>query len=408
MRKPQLLWCIVSALLGAAAYHVCQRTESVARSEGRETTQHEQVARNRSTWAAGSAADRAFRPRWTPPGSQAAAAAPDPTVALTAEERVNVDVYEKANRGVVNITTQTFQPNFFFMVETPSQGTGSGSVLDREGHILTNLHVIEGAERIVVTLFTGEAYEARVVGQDPPNDTAVLRIDAPGEDLVPVTLSPSYKLRVGQKVYAIGNPFGLERTMTVGIISSLNRSLRSQSGRLMESIIQIDAALNRGNSGGPLLDNRGRLIGMNTAIASRTGENTGVGFAIPASTLARVVPELIDHGKVIRPDLGIARILETDRGIVIVATTPDGPADSAQLRGYRVVRQRYRQGPFIYEGTGIDRSHADIIVAVNGVPVRTRDELLSVVEKKKPGDTVEVTIIRDGREKLVRVQLGEA
>ena len=247
-----------------------------------------------------------------------------------------------------------------------------------------------------------------MVGQDPPNDTAVLRIDSPPESLFPIIMDQSYGLRVGQNVYAIGNPFGLERTMTVGIISSLNRSLRSQSGRMMESIIQIDAALNRGNSGGPLLNSRGHLIGMNTAIASSTGENTGVGFAIPASTLGRVVPELIAHGKVIRADLGVARIHETEQGIVIVAVTPEGPAAKAGLQGYRLVRQQVRQGPFVYERQGIDRSHADTIVALNGVPVRTRDELLAAIEQRKPGDIVRLTVMREGHEILVAVRLGEA
>jgi S1-C subfamily serine protease len=317
-------------------------------------------------------------------------------------------VYEKTNRSVVNITTQTFHPDFFFMVETPSQGTGSGAVLDKQGHILTNEHVIDGAEQIMVTLFTGESYEAEIVGQDLPNDTAVLRINAPADQLIPVEIETAFALRVGQRVYAIGNPFGLERTMTVGIISSLNRSLRSQSGRLMESIIQIDAALNRGNSGGPLLNSRGRLIGMNTAIASSTGENTGVGFAIPASTLSRVVPELIEHGKVIRADIGISRILEKEDGIEIVMTTPDGPAEQAGLRGYQMVKQRFRRGPFVYERNNIDRSHADLIVAVDDTPVRTRDQLLTAVEKKKPGQIVRLTIIRDGRQQMVAVRLGEA
>lgn len=357
--------------------------------------------------------DTAFRPRWTQPASSAATNSSmvgglDEMSGLTPEERVNIMVYDSANRSVVNITTQTFQTEFFFMAETPSQGTGSGAVLDKRGHILTNQHVIDGAEQIMVTLFTGESYEAEVVGQDLPNDTAVLRIKAPVDQLIPVTMETSPGLRVGQRVYAIGNPFGLERTMTVGIISSLNRSLRSRSGRLMESIIQINAALNRGNSGGPLLNSGGRLIGMNTAIASRTGENTGVGFAIPASTLNRVVPELIEHGKVIRPDIGISRILEKEQGIEVVMTTPGGPAQQAGLQGYRIVPQRFRQGPFVYERKHLDRSHADLIVAVDGEQVRTWDQLLAMIEKKKPGQVVRLTIFRDGRQEMIAVRLGEA
>lgn len=396
MKKTHFLLYACSALLGAAACHTCQQTEFIARLGAQEARPGGPV----------SPAPRGFRPQWTPPGS-ATSPVVDGVDSLTPEERVNIAVYEKTNRGVVNITTQTFQTNFFFMAETPSQGTGSGSVLDQQGHILTNLHVVNGAEQIMVTLFNGESHEAQIVGLDPPSDTAVLKIDAPPEQLFPLIVARSYRLRVGQKVYAIGNPFGLERTMTVGIISSLNRSLRSQSGRMMESIIQLDAALNRGNSGGPLLDSSGRLIGMNTAIASSTGENTGVGFAIPASTLGRVVPELIAHGKVIRADIGITRIHETDQGVVVVATRPGGPADAAGLRGYRVVRDQFRQGPFLYERSRVDRSHADMIVTVDGVKVRTKDELLGVIERKKPGDLVRLAVIRDGRQQLIAVRLGE-
>jgi S1-C subfamily serine protease len=212
-------------------------------------------------------------------------------------------------------------------------------------------------------------------------------------------------LRVGQKVFAIGNPFGLERTLTVGIISSLNRTLPSRSARTMKSIIQIDAALNRGNSGGPLLDNRGFVIGMNTAIASRTGQNTGVGFAIPVSTVRRVVPQLIEDGRVIRPDIGITRVYQTDNGLVIATMTPGGPAERAGLRGFRIIRERRQRGPFLYEQTRIDRSYADMIVAVEGQPIRTADEFLTQIETRQPGDVVTLTVVRSGRELKIRVPL---
>jgi len=267
---------------------------------------------------------------------------------LTPEELVNVSVYENVNRSVVNITTKVGRPDtFFFSLEPAAEGSGSGSVLDLEGHILTNYHVIEGAQEIRVTLFDGETYEAGLIGFDPVYDIAVLRINAPREVLYPVKLGNSNTLQVGQKVYAIGNPFGLERTMTVGIISSLNRSLPSRNSRIMKSIIQIDAALNQGNSGGPLLDSRGRLIGMNTAIASRTGENTGVGFAIPVNNIQRVVPQLIDNGRVIRPDIGITRVYQIEEGLVIATLAAGGPAEQAGLRGLRLIRQPRRRGPFV-------------------------------------------------------------
>jgi len=184
---------------------------------------------------------------------------------FTPEERINIAVYEKCNRSVVNITTRGTRAELFFL-ETETEGAGSGSILDDQGHLLTNFHVIDGAQKARVTLFNGASYEASLVGHDKANDIAVLRIAAPPEDLFPIEFGDSSRLRVGQRIYAIGNPFGLERTMTIGIVSSLNRSL----GRSFRSMIQIDAALNRGNSGGPLLDSRGRLIGMNTAIASTT------------------------------------------------------------------------------------------------------------------------------------------
>ncbi len=325
---------------------------------------------------------------------------------LTPVERVNVAVYDRVNRSVVNITTLIVRPDMFLMLEPPSEGAGSGSVLDQEGHVLTNYHVIEGARQVKVTLFNGETYDAQLIGADPLYDIAVLRVAAPRELLFPVEFGDSSPLKVGQNVYAIGNPFGLERTMTTGIISSLNRSLPSRSGRTMKSIIQIDAALNRGNSGGPLLDSRGRLIGMNTAIASRTGENTGVGFAIPVNTISRVVPQLIQNGRIIRPDLGITRVLQTDQGLVIATLTPGGPAERAGLRGFRIIKHQRRFGPFVNEEIQIDRDYADLIVAIDGQPVKSADDLLSAIERRQPGEEAVVTVMREGRQVNVGVVLG--
>lgn len=325
---------------------------------------------------------------------------------LTPFERVNVAVYDRVNRSVVNITTLIVRPDMFLMAEPPSEGAGSGSVLDQDGHLLTNYHVIEGARQVKVTLFNGETYDAQLIGADPVYDIAVLRVTAPRELLFPVEFGDSSPLKVGQNVYAIGNPFGLERTMTTGIISSLNRSLPSRSGRTMKSIIQIDAALNRGNSGGPLLDSRGRLIGMNTAIASHTGENTGVGFAIPVNTISRVVPQLIQNGRVIRPDLGITRVLQTEQGLVIATLTPGGPAERAGLRGFRIIKHQRRFGPFVNEEIQIDRDYADLIVAVDGQPVKSADDLLSAIESRRPGEETVVTVTREGRQVNVGVVLG--
>jgi S1-C subfamily serine protease len=323
---------------------------------------------------------------------------------LTAEERVNVAVYEACNRSVVNINTTMTGTNIF-LLETVSEGAGSGSVLDQRGNILTNYHVIEGARDIEVTLYDGKSYPAKLVGRDASTDIAVLKIEAPPDTLFPVRFGDSTKLKVGQRVFALGNPFGLDRTLTTGIVSSLNRSLPARNNRTIKSIIQIDAAINPGNSGGPLLDSHARLIGMNTAIASKTGQNTGVGFAIPASVVSRVVPELIQNGKVTRPETGILQVHQTEKGLQIATMAPKGPAEQAGLRGFKVVKERKRQGPFVYDSQTVDRSSADMITAVNGQPTTTADDFLSVIDGFHPGDEVTITVIRDGRETPIKMRL---
>jgi S1-C subfamily serine protease len=318
--------------------------------------------------------------------------------AFTPEERTNIAVYEAVNRSVVNINTKSTVATGLLLIEVPSDGAGSGIVLDKRGHVLTNFHVVDGAKEIQVLLFDGSSHSAAIVGADPETDVAVLRVDAPADLLQPVAFGASNDLRVGQRVFAIGNPFGLERTLTTGIISSLNRSLpmRTRTDRTIKSIIQTDAAINPGNSGGPLLDSGAKLIGMNTAIASRTGQSAGVGFAIPVGTLARIVPQLISRGRVVRPDAGIVQVYQSDAGIVVASLAPGGPAERAGVRGFRVVRERRRQGPFLVETERVDRSGADLIVAVAGQAVRTADDFLSAVESKNPGEQVLLTVRREG------------
>lgn len=332
-------------------------------------------------------------------------AGPSPLDELTAEERVNIFVYQQGNRGVVNINTKAITGNMFLTYE--SQGEGSGSVIDRQGHVLTNFHVIEGAREIRLTLFDGNTYTAKLVGGDPETDVAVLKIDAPPESLFPVTFGSSSNLLVGQRVFAIGNPFGFERTLSTGIISSLDRMLPSRRGpRPMKSIIQIDAAINPGSSGGPLLDSHGRMIGMNTAIASKTGESVGVGFAVPINTIARVVPQLIQNGGVRRPDSGIAKVFQTDRGLLVAAMVPGGPAQRAGLQGPRIERKQTRQGPFVSTTQSINWGAADMIVAIDGRPIKTADDFLTAIEAKQPGQQVTITVLRAGQKLDVPLTLG--
>ena len=328
---------------------------------------------------------------------------------FTPDELVNISVYDQANPGVVNIDTRRTRErgDMFFSMVVPEEGSGSGWVLDQQGHIVTNHHVIAGSDTIEVTLSNGESYKAGIVGQDPTNDIAVLKINAQQSALFPVLLGDSGSLKVGQKVLAIGNPFGLDRTMTTGIVSSLNRSLRSKSGRMIKNVIQLDAALNQGNSGGPLLDNTGMLIGMNTAIASSVGENSGVGFAVPANTIRRVVPELINFGKVIRPSLGIDLYKNSNVGVIVGHVIDGGPADQAGIRGLIEREVRRLSNGLVARTERLNRENVDIIVAIGNEKVTTVDELEETIEKYEPGQEVTLKLYRRGQLVEVPVTLGE-
>lgn len=327
--------------------------------------------------------------------------------ALTLDEEGNIKIYEEMSPGVVNITTTTISYDFFFN-PIPESGTGSGSILDKKGHILTNYHVVENARKLEVTLFDGSKWEAKLIGADPSNDLAVIKINAPQEKLKPIPFGDSSNLKVGQKAIAIGNPFGLERTLTVGIISSIGRTLRAVNGRLMRGIIQTDAAVNPGNSGGPLLDSNGKMIGITTAIFSPVGANIGIGFAVPVNTAKKIVPQLINKGRVSRPWLGItgqdinvdmANLLKLPSAGILVAKVEKGsPADKAGIKGGK---------DYVMIGNLRIIIGGDMIVAINGKAIKNMDQVVEEIESMSIGQSIELTIIRDKKQKIVKVTLAE-
>ena len=326
---------------------------------------------------------------------------------LDAEEAAIAYIYEQVGPSVVHITSRTAVYDFWRGV-VPREGTGSGFVYDAAGHIVTNNHVVEGADEIEVVLADGTTLPAQVVGADKFYDLAVIQVDAAQLRAPAIPLGEADALRVGQRVLAIGNPFGLDRTLTTGIISALDRTIESESGSLIGNAIQTDAAINPGNSGGPLLNTRGQVIGVNTAIRSPSGGSVGIGFAVPISTVQRVVPDLIAYGHYRHPSLRIAvRELgyevqppsdKLQHGLLIVDLDPNGPAGQAGLQAAQVQRQGRR---LVFVG-------GDIITAVNGQPIRTRDELsLYLEEHTRPGDDVTLTVVNKEGERTVQVTVGE-
>lgn len=331
------------------------------------------------------------------PKSASLVKAPPSVTVLTPDERVNINVYNDANQAVVNITTMAITPEEAMFGVLPHSGSGSGAIVSPEGYVVTNLHVLENAQTIRVTLFDGSTEKAELVGADPANDIAVIKFDPKKRKLCVIAMGDSSDLVVGRRAFAIGNPFGLERTMTQGIISSVGRSLRTEAGRLVKGVIQTDAAINPGNSGGPLLDTQARMIGLTTAIMSRSGQSAGIGFAIPVNIVKRLVPELIAHKRILRPDLGIQQVQQLSTGLRIMRIDPKGPAADAGLSGPKV--SVLRNGPFLVQNQ--DVSVADIITGIDGVKVHSADDLLSYIETKKPGDTVTLDVFRRG--KLIKV-----
>ncbi|WP_447980554.1 S1C family serine protease [Candidatus Nitrospira bockiana] len=318
---------------------------------------------------------------------------------LSADERATIDVFEQASRSVVFIANTAVRrgPWSLNLFEVP-QGSGSGFIWNKQGHVVTNFHVIYGADAITVTLADRTEYRARVVGIDPDHDLAVLQIRAPEDALVPIRIGSSRDLRVGQKVLAIGNPFGLDHTLTTGVVSAVGRTIKSMTNRTIDGVIQTDAAINPGNSGGPLLESSGRLIGINTQIMSPSGAFAGIGFAVPVDTINRVVPDLIKYGKVIRPGLGLALIPDEVaarlgiKGLVVARVIPGGAAEAAGLRGLR----ESRAGAVAL---------GDVIVAVDGKPMREADDLFTALDHHAIGDKVVVEFLRDGRRMQATVTL---
>lgn len=318
---------------------------------------------------------------------------------LAADEQATVKLFRQASLSVVYITTVALRRDFFNLnlSEIP-QGSGSGFIWDQEGHVITNFHVIQDASSAKITLADQSVWDAQLVGAAPDKDLVVLYINAPKDRLKPLAIGTSSDLLVGQKVFAIGNPFGLDQTLTTGIISALGREITSVSNRTITGVIQTDAAINPGNSGGPLLDSAGRLIGVNTAIYSPSGSSAGIGFAVPVNTVNRVVPQLIRHGRVIRPGLGVrvaddaaARRLELP-GVLILRIEAGGGARAAGLRGTR----RDAGGRWIL---------GDVIVGLESERVETSDDLLNALEKHQVGDTIQVEILRGDERLSVPVRL---
>ncbi len=319
---------------------------------------------------------------------------------LGADEMANVELFKKASPSVVHITSLGVQRDIFSMnVQQVPRGTGTGFVWDDSGHIVTNYHVVQGADGARVTLSDQSTYDAKLVGWFPDRDLAVLRIDAPKAKLPPLAIGTSRELQVGQRVYAIGNPFGLDQTLTTGIVSALNREIESFNQRTIRGVIQTDAAINPGNSGGPLLDSAGRLIGVNTQIASPSGASAGIGFAIPVDEVNRIVPRLIRDGKFVRPAIGISagapqlrQALNLPKGVVIVQVGNGTPAAKAGLQPFR----RGSRGEIV---------GGDVITAINDEPVGDFDDLLAVLERRVPGDTVTLTVWRNGQTRRQSVVL---
>lgn len=331
-------------------------------------------------------------------------------ITYTQDELQNISVYDACNGAVVNINTKVTAINWFLEPIVEDGGSGSGSIIDKRGYVLTNVHVIKGATKIYVSLSDGTQYEATVVGQDEDSDLAVIKFTPPeGTVLQTISFGDSTKLKVGQKVIAIGNPFGFDRTMTTGIVSALGRPIKNSSNRIIRNMIQTDSAINPGNSGGPLLDTSGKMIGINTMIYSSSGNSAGVGFAVPAETAVRVASDLLKYGRVRRGVIEVSLVqlnntianyanLDIAKGVLVSRATKGGNADAA---GIIEGTQAARYGnTIIYLG-------GDIITKIDNISVTSIADYYSALESKRPGDVVYVTVHRNGKDRTVSIRLAD-
>jgi S1-C subfamily serine protease len=350
--------------------------------------------------------------RWGPPAPSVVKAlhspAPTPSEAgLDPTELENVRIYRQAAPAVANVVTRTVEYDFFFN-PVPVEGAGSGFLIDNDGHILTNYHVVQGAQTIEVTLGDQSRYKGKLVGSDSNNDIALIQIDLAGRKVTPLPLGDSRNLLVGQRVLAIGNPFGFQSTLTTGVVSSLGRTVQTRENTFIDEAIQTDASINQGNSGGPLLNSHGEVIGINSAIYAPTGTTAGIGFAIPINTAKRVAEDLITRGRVrhatlgaegraLWPRLAEALNLAVQQGILIERVEPGGPAAKAGIRGGT---------KSVVAGMQELRVGGDVLIAIDGKQITNQSDLSLLLNRSQPGDTVTVTIVRDGKKMNLPVKLG--
>lgn len=405
MIKNTLTGILAGAICASAAFFAVQKNLNSENSEKTSQTQTGDVQNQQNS-------EKAEFVEEVLPQKNIVTPAASPVSQYTQDEEQNIFVYEKCNEAVVNITTQVMGINWFLEPVVQDGGSGSGSIIDERGYVVTNVHVISKANKINISLADGTSYPGTVIGKDIESDIAVLKFDPPENvKLKTINFGDSSTLKVGQKVIAIGNPFALERTMTTGIISGLGRPIQESANVIIRNMIQTDAAINPGNSGGPLLDTKGRMVGINTMIISNSGSSAGIGFAVPVSTAQRVVNDLLKYGKVRRGTIQISPVqmtssiaqyagLKINYGILVSQVKEGSSAEKAGiLGGTKPVQYGSRFNPStIYLG-------GDIITGIDGINIRTYADYTSALESKKPNDTVTVTVFRNGNFEKIKLVL---